>query len=167
MLSKFWFAAAAVVSLCSGPALADTDGVIGKMNLKTGTFTPFAAAPDAASKTYSGTIQVTLNIQIKSALPAKQTYICGVSVSVYNSTTFSAGPSAVASIAQPASGQTLKCIVQVPYAWVLPTGTLTTTASWSVSAVQATGASRTAGGPLATFNPATTPNPKLSAVGAL
>jgi hypothetical protein len=168
MLSKIWLAAAAVVSVCAGPALADADGVIGKMNLKTGIFTPFAAMPDAASKTYSGTVQVTLSIQIKSALPAKQSYICSVSINVIDSTTFGAGPNAVAGIAQAASGKTLKCVVTVPYLWVLPSSdTLTTSTTWSVSAVEATGASRIAGGPLAGFNPTTTPSPKLSASGAL
>ena len=84
LLAKMLLTAVAIVSLCAGPALADADGVIGRMNLQTGTFTPFAPAPDAASKTYAGTIQVTLNIQIKSALPAKQSYTCGVQISVYN-----------------------------------------------------------------------------------
>ncbi len=168
MLSKIWFAAAAIVSLCAGPALADADGVIGRMNLKTGTFTPFAAMPAAGSKTYSGTVQVTLNIQIKSALSAKQSYICSVSLSVFDSTNPAAGPDAHAGIAETASGKNLKCVVTIPYSWVLPSSdTLTTSASWSVSEVEATGASRTAGGGLPGFNPTTTPSPKLSASGAL
>ncbi len=163
MLSKIWLAAAAVVSLCAGPALADADGVIGKMNLQTGAFTPFAPTPDAASKTYAGTIQVTLNIQIKSALPAKQSYICGVQI--YST---GGGQNATASIAQAASGKTLKCVITVPYSWVLPSsGTQAVPIGWSVSAIEGTGASRTAGGQLAGFNPATTANPKLSASGAL
>ncbi len=164
MLSKIWLAAAAVVSLCAGPALADDGGVVGKMNPKTGTFTPFSAAPDATSKTYAGTIEVTLTVQIKSVLPAKQSYICNVSVNVYDT----ASAYAYASIAETATGRTLKCLVTVPYSWRLPSSsTLTTSATWSVTAVEASGASRTAGGSLSAFNPSSTPNPKLSVSGAL
>jgi hypothetical protein len=162
-------AAFVLLSLASAPAFAAGDSVLGRMNLKTGAFTPLPAVAGAASpKTYTGTIQATLTIQVKSALPAKQTYLCGISVEVFDPTSESEGPSASASIAQAASDGTLKCVVTIPYSWVLaPSSTLTASANWTVTATQATGATRTAGGSFAGFNPETAPATKLSATGEL
>jgi hypothetical protein len=163
-------AAFTLLSLASAPALAAGDTVLGRMNLKTGTFAPLPALAAGASspKTYTGTIQATLTIQVKSTMPAKQTYLCGISVEVFDPAGLTEGPSASASIAQAASDGTLKCVVTIPYSWVLaPSSTLTASANWTVTATQTTGATRTAGGSFAGFNPETSTATKLSATGEL
>jgi hypothetical protein len=154
------------LAMSAAPAFAAGNSVIGKLNLTTGTFSPLPATTAATAKTYSGTIQVALTITIKSALPAKQTYLCGVTVEVFDPTTGSEGGSADASVVETASGSVLKCTVSIPYAWAL-TASSSAALNWTVTASQSSGASRSIGGGLASFSPVSTPSPKLTVTGVL
>ena len=164
-------AAVALALAAAAPAHAAKDTVVGRLNLKTGNFTRFQPASTAASSTYTGIVQVTLTIQVKSALPANQAYLCGLDVSVFDPSSESEGPNADATVSATASGGVLKCTVTIPYSWVLATGSSTVTASarWNVFTVQGSteGPSREIGGGFASFNPETSNATKLSAIGEI
>jgi hypothetical protein len=159
----------AIIALSAAPAFAGNDSVIGRLNTKTGTFSRLPSSPLAATKTYTGSVQVSMTIQIKSALPASQSYLCEVDISIFDEATASEGPTAIASVAQTASGGVLKCTVDIPYSWALASGgTTAASANWSVSEAQTTtGASRSFGSGLPSFNPATSATTKFSVTGEL
>ncbi len=164
--------AGVVLALCAAtPALAAKDTVLGRLNLKTGSFTPLQPAQSitTAAKTYTGTIQETLTIQVKSTLPANQTYLCSLSVDVFDPMNESGSLSSSASVSATASAGVLKCTVTIPYSWVLETSsTITATPRWSVYTLQTTeGPSRDISGSFPSFNPETSTATKLTATGEI
>jgi hypothetical protein len=164
-------ATAALLVCAAVPAPAAQDSVLGRLNLKTGSFTPLQPASSATTsvKTYTGTVQATFTIQVKSSLPANQTYLCDLSVNVYDITSESGSLSADASVAATASGGVLKCTVTIPYAWTLGTSpSISASSRWTVSTLQTTeGPSRYISGSFAGFNPETSTATKLTATGEI
>jgi hypothetical protein len=105
----------------------------GYQDSKTGTFhplgtTPDVADPDVATTTYTGTIEATVTITLKTALPKGGTIACtlGASPSSENETTGAfVGITESASSVATVSGSTATCKLSIPYNWVLPTPSTT------------------------------------------
>jgi hypothetical protein len=107
--------------------------VFGFQDSKTGTFHPLGTAPDiadttVATTTYSGTIETTVTITLKTALPKGGTIACTVGASAIsdNETTGAAvGITESATSVATVSGSTATCKVNIPYNWVLFTPSTT------------------------------------------
>ncbi|SPF44673.1 exported hypothetical protein [Candidatus Sulfotelmatobacter kueseliae] len=104
----------------------------GFQDSKTGTFHPLGKSADlsntTATTTYSGTIEATITITLKTALPKGDAIVCSVDAiaSSENETTF-AGVTYDDSAASTAtvSGSTATCKVNIPFSWVMFTASTT------------------------------------------
>jgi hypothetical protein len=109
--------------------------VFGFQDSRTGVFHPLGHSPDlsenaAATTTYSGTIEVTATITLKTALPKGDLVACnvGATASSENETNpllptiyYDESATSTASV----SGSTATCKVNIPYSWVLPSPSTT------------------------------------------
>lgn len=134
-------AAATLVTLGgSVPGLAQTANrpaattkVFGFQDSRTGTFHPFVSTPDiadatVATTTYSGTIETTVTITLKTALPKGGTIACTVGATAISSsetTEAAVGITQSATSLATVSGSTATCKVNIPYNWVLFTPSTT------------------------------------------
>jgi hypothetical protein len=98
--------------------------------------TPEIADAAAATTTYSGTIEVTVTITLKTALPKGGTIACTVGATAISenetateNVAFTEGASSIATV----SGSTATCKVNIPYSWVLFTPSTTVIDSLSGS----------------------------------
>jgi hypothetical protein len=113
--------------------------VFGFQDPRTGVFHPLGHGPDlsenpAATTTYSGTIEVTVTITLKTALPKGDSVACSVDALAGSGSP--ASPLGVtvaydesATSTASVSGSTATCKVNIPYSWVLPTPSATVTDS--------------------------------------
>jgi len=133
-----------------------------------------AALPASATgvgtppKTYSGTIQATLAVQVKSTFAANQSFLCTVSFYVYDPLAGTQAVNATATIAQTASAGMVKCTVNIPYSVSLaPSDTIRANATWQVSADLPNDQHRLVGGGFMPFSPEATSPIKLTGAGAI
>jgi hypothetical protein len=120
-------------TLISGSALAAAQEdeqnvpakkILGYQDPRTGAFHPLVnAVPDATLAPTTGSVDLTLTISLKTALPSGGKIICGseISASSQNETTFAESiwieeAYSVATV----SGSTAKCTVNVPYSFLVP-----------------------------------------------
>jgi hypothetical protein len=129
----------ALATLVSVQAIAQTANrpgpirVFGFQDSKTGTFHPLGNAPDitdvtAATTTYAGTIEATVTVTLKTALPSGDKVACTVTAdaSSENETAgsvldYNESASSIATV----SGSTATCKVNIPFSWVLFTPSAT------------------------------------------
>jgi hypothetical protein len=105
----------------------------GYQDSKTGAFHPLGTTPEIAdatapTSTFSGTIEVTVTITLKTALPKGGTVACTVGASVISeseTTDAVVGISETGSSIATVSGSTATCKVNIPYSWVLFTNSAT------------------------------------------
>jgi hypothetical protein len=124
----------------SSVALAQTTNaapgrkVLGFQDSRTGNFHPLgksidaAVEPDIATTAYTGTIEVTVTITLKTALPTGDKVACNVdAIATSASTTTSANVviDESATAAATVSGSTATCKVNIPFSWVLLTPSTT------------------------------------------
>lgn len=126
------------VTLAGSPSSAAQSGnasslhkkILGFQNPETGEFEPLVrAVPDASSTTpTTGTVEVTLTITLKTALPKNGSVNCGANLTAMseNETTFAYAywyeqAYTIATV----SGSTATCTVNVPYSWVIPAASST------------------------------------------
>jgi hypothetical protein len=123
--------------------------VLGYQDAETGVFHPVTRIePEASSPATTGTIQVTLTITLKTALPKGGNIVCGADLTAM-SMNLTAGTvsdwSEMANSAATTGGSTATCTVNVPYSWVIPakssTVTNSVTGTYSVTMNNASGAS--------------------------
>ena len=110
--------------------------IFGYQDSKTGVFhrtgssiDPSTLAP-AATTTYTGTIEATINITLKTALPKGDVIVCSVdafadSEGAAGSLDYEEDAASTAAV----SGSTATCKVNIPFSWVLFTPSTTTTDS--------------------------------------
>ena|ERR1700678_693692 len=122
-----------VLTLAQTANRAASAKVFGYQDSKTGTFHRLGSTPElidaaAATTTYSGTIETTVTITLKTALPTGGTISCAVGAAAIseNETTdavvaFSESATSIATV----SGSTATCKVSIPYSWVLFTPSAT------------------------------------------
>lgn len=102
---------------------------------KTGTFHPLRnsadiADPAAATTTFTGTIEVTVTITLKTALPTGGQVACSVEADASSSgTSGEVGYVEDATKLATVSGSTATCKVNIPYSWLLFTASTTQTNS--------------------------------------
>jgi hypothetical protein len=129
-----FFAAIAVVSLAatfSGSIAASAQSdestphkkIFGYQDAETGTFHAMNhVVAEAATTPITGTIELTIDITLKTALPTGGTILCSASLTA-SSTVLTTGMSTFyeeeASSVATASGSTHTCTVNVPYSWLL------------------------------------------------
>jgi hypothetical protein len=107
--------------------------VFGFQDSRTGVFHPLGQSPDlsenpAATTTYSGTIEVTVTITLKTALPKGDSVACSVdaiAISESETTAASVTYDEIATSVATVSGSTATCKVNIPYSWVLLTPSTT------------------------------------------
>lgn len=109
--------------------------VLGYQDPETGTFQPLVRVlPDTSTSPTTGTVELTLTISLKTALPKGGTVVCEASLSAVseNLSNFTIidwdeeGYS-VATV----SGSTATCTVNVPYSWVIPANSSTVSNTFS------------------------------------
>jgi len=157
VLSLSAIAALTVALTCAGvaPAVAQSSSagaahrkVLGYQDPETGIFQPLTrVVPDASTSPTSGTVQVTLDITLKTVLPSKGTILCSgqllaesLNISTMSETIseWTEQANSVATV----NGSMAVCTVKVPYSWLLPSGgTHTLTGSYTVEMNNAAGAS--------------------------
>jgi hypothetical protein len=121
----------AIVTMFVSAALLHGQATTGKKLFgyqdSSGTFHPMAVAlPDATTTpATTGTIQVTLNITVKSPFPTgtARTIACGIDVDVTGMTTTGGMTSYMeaANANATGSGTTYACTLKFPYSWIIPT----------------------------------------------
>ena len=126
-----------------------TKKVLGYQNPETGAFEPLVkAVPDTTISPTTGTIDLTLTITLKTALPKGGTILCSgdlIATSENDSTTFSLSvwDESVFSVAT-VSGSTATCTVTIPYSFHVPAASTTLKntieGDYSVEMINATGA---------------------------
>jgi len=98
-----------------------------------GVFHPFSrVVPDAAtSQTFTGTIEVTFNITVKSTFPSGTKIYCGATADVVSES--ASAPSAPIVIGEEgaAAGTTTACTVNIPYSWTIYPSGVTVINEWS------------------------------------
>jgi hypothetical protein len=107
--------------------------IFGYQDSKTGVFHPAgksidpSALPPAATTTYAGTIEATITITLKTALPKGDVIVCSVdAVATSEGTAGSLLYDDDAASAATVSGATATCKVNIPFSWVLFTPSTTT-----------------------------------------
>jgi len=98
--------------------------VLGYQDPETGTFQPLIRAlPDTSTSPTTGTVELTLTISLKTALPKGGTVVCSAylyaysqNLSNYTVTDWSEEAYSLATV----SGSTATCTVNVPYSWIIP-----------------------------------------------
>jgi hypothetical protein len=108
--------------------------IFGFQDSRSGVFHPLGHSPDlsenpAATTTYSGTVEVTVTVTLKTALPKGDSVACSVGAiassesetSPFASVAYDESATSVASV----SGSTATCKVNIPYSWVLFTPSTT------------------------------------------
>ena len=111
--------------------------IFGFQDSKTGTFHPMGKSADVvnpavATTTFTGTIEVTTTITLKTSLPSGDVIACIVdAVASSESETTLTGVTYEESAASNAkvSGSTASCTVNIPFSWVLQTASKTITQS--------------------------------------
>jgi hypothetical protein len=112
--------------------------VFGFQDSRTGVFHPLGRSADltespAATTTYTGTIEVTVTITLKTALPSGDKVACNVGAVASSEseaspfTTIAYDESAISTAS--VSGSTATCKVNIPYSWVLLTPSTTVLSS--------------------------------------
>ena len=104
---------------------AGSKGALGYFDYSTGEFRPVGPMEDFSSEalaatTQPGTITVSFNITIRSAIPANYVISCGVSAVVTEVSL--SGVNLIsddATVAATRTGGTAKCTVTIPYSWAL------------------------------------------------
>jgi len=119
----------ALAQTANRPAAAKTFGFQdSKGNFHAVGTTPEIADAAAATTTYSGTIEATVTITLKTALPKGGTIACTVGASASSdSVTGDVGFTESATSVATVSGSTATCKVNIPYSWVLFTPSTSTT----------------------------------------
>jgi len=125
--------------LVAAPLLAqDTNAVqnkkvLGYQDPQTGAFQPLAReVPEAASTApTTGTVTLTLNITVKSKFPTgtSRTIVCSSELTESTiSTSFTSSSMNIenASVNATGSGTTYTCTVSIPYSWILPSSSYST-----------------------------------------
>jgi hypothetical protein len=108
--------------------------VFGFQDSRTGVFHPLGHSPDlsenpAATTTYSGTVEVTVTVTLKTTLPKGDSVACSVDAiatsetetSPFTSVAYDETATSIASV----SGSTATCKVNIPYSWLLFTPSTT------------------------------------------
>ncbi len=121
-----------VLALAQTANRPHTSKILGFQDTKTGTFHPLGTSAEAldpaATTTYSGTIEVTVNITLKTALPSGDVIACSVdavaSSESETTATSVAYDDSAASLAT-VSGSSATCKVNIPFSWVLGTPSTT------------------------------------------
>ena len=120
-------------------------GILGYLDPQTGAFraipAPSADVDAPAATTFTGTINVTLTITLKTTGLA--TVSCSQGVSVIDGTTAPVFYSESDSVAATGSGTTRTCKLSIPYAWSLTTqGSDTMSTTYTVIGIGSTGTSQ-------------------------
>jgi hypothetical protein len=114
-----------VLAFAQTTSHAEATKVFGFQDSRTGTFHPLGTAPDisdaaAATTTYTGTIETTVTVTLKTALPKGGTVACRVeadptSEGVSGDVFYEETATAIATV----SGSTATCKVNIPFSWLL------------------------------------------------
>ncbi|MGO9086928.1 MAG: hypothetical protein ACLQBK_17025 [Candidatus Sulfotelmatobacter sp.] len=122
-----------VLALAQTATRTPAKKVFGYQDSKTGTFHPLGKSadlmsPDVATTTYTGTVEATITITLKTALPKGDVIVCSVdaTATTESETTFAgvAYDERSASTAT-VSGSTASCKVNIPFSWVMFTPSTT------------------------------------------
>ncbi len=111
--------------------------VFGFQDSRTGTFHPLGnsveiADPTASTTTFAGTVEATVTITLKTALPTGGQVACTVEADAVSSgTSGEAGYDELATKLATVSGSTATCKVNIPFSWLLFTASATQTNSLS------------------------------------
>lgn len=113
-------------------------GMVGRLDLRTGLFTPIGPVPNALTSeepppltTYTGKYVVNFTITISSAIPTTTAIACNVSVTVIDATG-QLSDSLAASATR--SGSTATCSVTLPYSWLITSSSDAVYVNYDVSA---------------------------------
>jgi hypothetical protein len=144
---------ASVAAFASLPALASgldqSDRTLGYRD-SNGVFHSLSAAtPEAGTPATTGTVDVTLTIKLASTFAAGTTFSCsafldGLQVTSTGTVQYTESEAVVATV----TGATAKCVIAIPYSWVLMTTSLSEsfTGQYTVSAIQIPPSGSTAAG---------------------
>jgi hypothetical protein len=122
-----------VLALAQTATRTPAKKVFGFQDSKTGTFHPLGksadlATPEVATTTYAGTIEATITITLKTAVPKGDVIVCSVdaaATSESETTLTGVAYDDTAASTATVSGSTATCKVNIPFSWVLLTPSTT------------------------------------------